>query len=51
VVFDLVHYGGFSYEAVMHMPPFERKFLHEKVCDATENEVNFQLSLHDKKRG
>jgi len=51
VVFDLVHYGGFSYEAVMLMPPFERRFMHDKMCDAVENDVNFQLSLHDKKRG
>ena len=50
-VFDLVHHGGFSYEDVMRMPPFERRFMHDKVCEAVENDVNFQLSLHDKKRG
>ena len=51
VVFDLVHHGGFSYDAIMKMPVFERKFMHEKVCEAVQQSTEFQLALHDKKRG
>lgn len=50
-MFDLVHHGGFTYDAVMRMPIFERKFMHDKVCEAVQQDIDFNLALHDKKRG
>lgn len=34
----------------MRMPVFERRHMHEKVCEAVQQEIDFRLSLHDKKR-
>ena len=49
IVFDLVHYGGFSYADVLSMPIFERKFMHERIAETVKNDIDLQLALHDKK--
>jgi hypothetical protein len=50
VIFDLVHYGGFSYEDVLSMPVFERDFYHRLTVDAIKDEREFQLALHGRKK-
>ena len=48
-VFDLVYYGKFTYADVLKMPVFERRYMHERTLKAYEQEMKFQLALHDKK--
>jgi hypothetical protein len=49
ITFDLVHYGGFSYESVMRMPPFEREYHHVATIDAMKREREFQMAIHGAK--
>jgi len=48
-VFDLVYYGGFSYQDVIRMPCFERDFYHEKTLEALKSDRKFEAELHGAK--
>lgn len=49
IIYDLVHFGGYTRADARLMPLFERDFIHGKVADSVKNEQRFQMALHDKK--
>ena len=46
IINDLVYYGGFSYEAAISMPVFERDFHVELINEKRANDLKFQMDIH-----
>jgi hypothetical protein len=48
-VHDLVFWGGYSYEAVMSMPPFLRLFFLERTHESNKIKYKFEADVHGAK--
>lgn len=48
-IHDLVFWGGYSYEAVINMPPFLRIFMMQRTQDSLKIKQKFDADIHGAK--